>query len=146
MAICIFITIGYLTIIFFDRLRRRKNKKSHEEYIADLETAFKGRESAIFDELSGYNLRLAEAVKVIEGIRPKDAVVNDSKRDLWLNLGSLFVGLGFLGLLSDRVDNEYLILFIRVVFALSVGAGFRFWFLYWKTRIPDYSSKDQEGF
>ena len=61
--------IFYLAIIFFDRLRRMKKKKSHQEYITELEEKLVIREDGIVKNIQKLNKEVNSVALSVTGVK-----------------------------------------------------------------------------
>jgi hypothetical protein len=140
-GVALFIVLCYLVLGFLDRVRKIKKKKSYEEHIAFLEDLLKEREAALIEVLRENNTQSRELLARCDAILTRQTPEGMDKREIALNIGTLLVGMGLMGLTVDTakelvfLDNAWLYVGYRILWAVSILIGGRMWLMYYKTEV-----------
>lgn len=123
----------YVLTVFLDRVRRMRNKRTHEEYIGDLEARLISNQKSALERMDKTTDKAAALIAEFEDIRDKikpAPVITDNKYKsaLAIHLGNTFVGLGFLGIIALNLDDPILISAVKAFFVFSILAGGWLWF------------------
>lgn len=130
-------TIGvlllYLFILFFDRVKRIRQKKDHEDYIQELE----GKEKALMTQIKSNETRLENILTRLEEKlpQPQQNTPNMDKREIAMGMGTIMVGLGVLGLISKAsydiqiYDIRLMYVLIQIMQFTAITIGIRLWLI-----------------
>jgi len=143
-GVAVFIVICYLSLAFFDRVRKRKRKVTYEEHIRLLEETLKAREDAVLTVLKENNRFSGELLERCDMLLKRQPLAEPvDKREIALNVGTLLMGLGLMGLTGDAAkefilwDMAILWVLYRIMYGLIIFAGVRMWLLHYKTRVVE---------
>ena len=118
------VLIIYLCIIFFEKRRKLMGKKTHEEYIRELEDKLKSREDNIFQRFNDTTKKIEELTTKIESVtnkpETKEVNIGITKGQLAFKQGALVFILSTLAIIGLRVNNETLTNIITVLFFISM--------------------------
>lgn len=107
----LFITMLFLIMVFLDRLRRKKLKKSHEEYIKELEKELIATKAGLIETLKYTNDRSKELLDKINSLDTRyNELINSIKKPGDVDVKFYF----FIGAMAG-------VILTSILFALSRG-------------------------
>jgi NADH:ubiquinone oxidoreductase subunit 5 (subunit L)/multisubunit Na+/H+ antiporter MnhA subunit len=121
----IFLLAMYCGVFFFDRLRKIRKKKSHEEYIKDLEDRLTLQGSAYIQQLKEHDIHATQLLTEVSAIRDRIRAYSDDypqkKQDKTVYYAMLIFGIG--GICIPVYANFFLIMstFYGLRFILARG-------------------------
>jgi tetrahydromethanopterin S-methyltransferase subunit G len=128
------ILIIYLCIVFFEKRRKLMGKKTHEQYIRELEDKLKSREDKIFDRFNDTTKRIQELTTRIESVTTKPEIkevnVGITRGQLAYKQGVLVFFLSLAGIIALRIDSENLKAVATVFFFIALSLSARIIYLW----------------
>jgi len=135
------VLIIYLCIVFFEKRRRLMGKKTHEEYIRELEDKLKSREDKIFERFNDTTKKIEELSEKIESVtnRPeiKEVNVGITKGQLAFKQGVLVLFLSIFAIVGLRTEIEIAKNIIIVFFFITLSMSARIIYIWRKHKGED---------